>query len=288
MSIKYQIHNILHNLIYRYNKSTLNVLYAKANSIYDLVINDIPDHVFLPQSMIDSKIPVSYGLCIVNDPLQFSQNINTYKILYANKILFFHKLLPKYLKKEDIYLISNELSSYPIYTFNPDIIHYLPSAKSIKYGFVDNVKKTASERNIDVIITYTEEQKQAEMISGVLRNNNYKVETICINKINNSEEIISKLNNAKICIDTTDYYNALFAVSCGCCGITTNKSHDDVIHIINNFENCLITVEKLLNEYNDSYIDSNKNYLLNNYPNELFVKSIIEIIQNHYYKAVKL
>ena len=287
MSINYQTHNIIHSFLFSNGLCDLNISYNSSNSIYDLSIQDIKNTIFINEDAISSGCPISYGLSFINDPIGFSQNIQKYKRSYANHILFFHKPLPPYLKKEDIYLINNDIDRYEKYSFCKQVSE-IKNIKHIEYGLTLNITNS-DLRQIDVIILYSTEETQANILKNIISSNGISCDMLCTKTNKDIDKIKQKLNNAKICIDTTDYYNVLFAVSCGCYGLTSNTSNDSgFIGTIDNFQNCLSSIKDILSNYNQEYILKVKNYIPVKYNYEIFTQAIQTIISNNYYRAVQL
>lgn len=253
-----------------------------------MTVEDIPNTIFVPDSSVTPNNPVSYGLSFVNNPINFGQNIHSYNKLYTNHILFFHKQLPAYLKKEDIYLINNDITKYPKYSFCPNLSG-INNVKYINYGFKTNVINSYDNRPLDVVILYSTEARQADILKNTISSNGITCNSICITKESSYEEIIKKINSAKICIDTTDYYNVLFAVSCGCYGMTSIQTNDsEFIEVIDNFHNCLSSIKKVLQLYDQNYITKAINYITTKYDYDLFKQTMSSIIIENYTKAVLL
>lgn len=289
MSINYPINNILHSILFQKGISNLNIAYNKSNSLYDLTIDELDRYEFIDDKVLSEDRPICYGLCFINDPIGFSQNLDKYKRIYANKVLFLHNAIPSFFKKEDIFLMNSHLNKYPAYTFTAITNDILPQKQYIKYGLKDRVRNKSSNRETNVIILYNSEEKQARVLHGVISSKFSNIEMLDTKSIKDISTITEKLNNTKICIDTTEYFNVLFGLSCGCYGLTSVVNEDsEFISRIDNFETCLNIIDKTLSSYNDKFIDDSINYVQENYNYDKYVATITNIILNNYYKSVNL
>jgi hypothetical protein len=119
MSINYQINNIFHIIQYQSSQS-INVNYIKADSLYDLAINEIEHLNIFDHNVVDQKF-ISYGITFINDIMSIANNAQMVQKMYSNKIIFIHNGLINYLKKEDQFILFNSVKNYNIYSFVPDI-----------------------------------------------------------------------------------------------------------------------------------------------------------------------
>lgn len=289
MSINYPISNIIHGILFNKGIGSLNIAYNSIGGLYDLAINDLNKYQFISDDMLFDNKLINYGLSFINDPVNYSQNIEKYKKLYSNKILFMHNPVPNFFKKEDVFLMNSHLSNHTIYSFTNSQPEVLPNKKYIKYGLKIRSTKASSDRSNNVAILYNAEEKQAKILHSVISSKFPNIELIDTKSIKDIVSIEEKLNNTKICIDTTDYYNVLFGVSCGCYGLTSVVNNDNtIISRIDNFENCLNIIEQILSSYSQDTIDKSQQYLEANYNYDSFVTIIDTIISNNYYISVQL
>lgn len=287
MSINYQINNISHGLSVYKKFINLNIYYNPINSLYNLSIQDIDGYNFIDETIIN-KYYIPYGITIINDPIKIIENNNLYNN-YSNKILFFHEDISSHFKKEDIYLINNNISRYKKYSFIPNIANKFSDVEIIKYGFEQNAQNMHKDRTNDVIILYSNNSRQAETLQHFIKSKYSNVGMLNTKEITDKSTIVSLLNTYKVCIDINNYYNVLLSVSCGCYGLGAGfPENNNFIHNIEDFNLINDIINKLLHEYNDSYINETQKYIIDNYSYETFKLNIKNIIDLNYKLPVTL
>jgi hypothetical protein len=284
MSINYQIHNIFHNILTK-QKYPKNILYTYTESLFDKAMEDIPDTIMI-NNQVFLNIPLSYGLCIINDPLDFAQNIGAYNNLFANKVLFFHDGPPPSLKKEDLFLLKTSLQKFPSFSFSLNHEQWMnQSIQSLNYG-IKNIDIDINKEK-DIVILSTKNHKQTKLIYDNLKQAYPNTDLLTINSNQSYEDIIKIISKYKICIDLGSYYNVLCGVSVGCYGITTKKSYqDDYIYQISDYQQLIGIVKDILSS--PININDMRKYIEDKYCYESFIQKISNIITNYSAKAVLL
>ena len=154
----------------------------------------------------------------------------------------------------------------------------------IKYGLKSNVSQLTSERNTDVVILYDNDQKQAEILFQIIKKTIPNSEIVNTKNIQSVDMMNSLFNNAKVCIDLSSYYNTLYAVSCGCFGITKSESYDpNFVMTVDDITRIPQLLQQVLSSYNDDYIYGAQKYIESNYDYATYesnMKAIIEQISN--------
>lgn len=278
MSINYQINNILHIIQYQNSKS-INVNYIKADSLYDLAINEIDNLNIFDNNIVDQKF-ISYGITFVNNIMSIANNSQMIQKMYSNKLIFVHNGLINHLKKEDQFILFNSVKNYKIYSFVPDVKNSTDTINYIEYGFNDNIKTSSENRNVDILLLYQQEnKKQTEILFKSLKQiPNKTVDIVCSNNITSNDMAINLFNNAKICIDTSCYYNLLMSASCGCIPIGFNLAYDkEIIKSEKNIEDIPKTALFLSDRHDDSYLRFAQNYMQTNYNYKKYVDNIWSI-----------
>jgi len=285
MSINYQVHNILHS-IYSNQRNNLNIFYTYNFSLFDKIIIDIPGINFLHNGVF-LNCPLSYALCVINDPIDFAQNINAYNNLYANKIIFFHEEPNASLKKEDLFLLKNSLSRFELFSFNKNYASWCnPNIRSLTYGIKPYTKQINKDK--DIILLYSNSHKQTKLIYDNLKQIYPNTKLLEINATQSYDDIIEIISEYKICIDLTSYYNILCAVSVGCYGITGQRGYkDEYINQIKDYQELIDIIKKILSQF-ESNTDSMQKYIADNYSYEFFIENIKHIVTNYSKKAVIL
>ncbi len=285
MSINYQIHNIFHNILARQNYP-INVLYTYTGTLFDKVIEDIPN-INIINNQVFLNVALSYGLCIINDPLDFAQNIGVYNNLFSNKILFFHDGPPPSLKKEDLFLLKSSLNKFPSFYFGMNHESWMNSnIIPINYGIKNIDIETTKDK--DIIILTINNNKQTQLIYDNLKQSYPNTDMLTIDNNKSYTDIMNIISKYRICVDLGSYYNVLCGVSVGCYGITTKKSYqDDYIYHISDYQQLIGIVKEVLSI---PHIDTHtmKDYIKNKYDYASFVKNISNAITNYSAKAVLL
>lgn len=285
MSINYQIHNILHTVSHK-RGNPINIFYTYNNTLFDKVIDQISDAVAL-NNQVFLNSPLSYGLCIINDPLDMAQNINAYNNLYANKILFFHENPPSGLKKEDLFLLRHTLSKFSCYSFCNNYESWSnPKMRYMSYGIKYQDNNINKNKNI-IMLSYNN-NKQTKLIYDNLKNIYHDTYLLEIDYSKSYDNILQIISEYKICIDLASYYNVLCAASVGCYGITSKKSHsDEFIYQITDYQQMLAIIKDILH-MPATNINNIQEYIKHTYPYEPFIENIKNIITDYSMKAVIL
>jgi hypothetical protein len=229
---------------------------------------------------------INYGLCFINDPLMFSQNIEKYSRLYSNKIVFFHSAPPPTMKKEDLYILSQRLSGYKCIglirnseSWNQQNMEYMP------YGIPIDKSIDIHEKEFDILILDLKNNKHNKILFDVLKSK-YRNMHIVQSLPSNFIDITKMMSKYKICIDIDIYYNLLVAASVGCIGLTAQKSEDeDVISSMEDMDSIVRSVDKYLSTYEVSKTDFYQSYVSQKYNFINFKNNINTIIDTFYKKA---
>lgn len=285
MSINYQISNIFHNILAKQNYNK-NILYTYTDTLFDKSMENIPNTIMI-NNQVFLNVPLPYALCIINDPLDFAQNMHVYSNLFANKILFFHDGPPPSLKKEDLFLLKASLQKFPSFYFGLDPEAWMNSnISALKYG-IKNIDIDINKEK-DIVILSTKNNKQTTLIYDNLKSSYPKTDLLTIDNSQSYDDIIKNISQYKICIDLGSYYNVLCGVSVGCYGITSKKSYqDDYIYHISDYQQLTNIINEILS-ISTTNVNMMKQYITNKYCYDSFIKNINAIITNYSEKAVLL
>ena len=278
----HQVQNLLQTISHlKGNKLVVNTIFT--DSLFNITLQQLDDYIFIDHKTVKDK-GLSYGAVIINNPIAFANDISYIKNMYSNKIVFIHENVFNGLKKEDQYLLFTSIKDYTIFSFIPNIPLQNNNVNYIKYGLKSNVSQLTSERNTDVIILYDNDQKQAEILFQIIKKTIPNSEIVNTKNIQSVDMMNNLFNNAKVCIDLSSYYNTLYAVSCGCFGITKSESYDlNFIMTVDDITRIPQLLQQVLSSYNDDYIYGAQKYIESNYDYATYesnMKAIIEQISN--------
>lgn len=285
MSINYQTHNILHTM-YAQRQYNLNVLYTSTDSLFDKIMEDV-SNINLINNQVFLNFALSYGLCIINDPLDFAQNLNTYSGLYANKILLLHNDPAVSLKKEDLFLLRSSLSKFPCFCFTPNYeLWSNPNIVPLSYGVKEYLSPISKTK--DIVLISHKEHRQTKLIFDNLKQTYPTAELLDIDYSRPYDDILQTISEYKICIDLVSYYNVLCGVSVGCYGITGKRQYSDkYIDQISNYQELIAIINDKLSA-NVTNIEHMQQYIKQKYSQESFLISMKNTITNHSTRAVVL
>ena len=287
MSVNYQIHNLFHQISFKNNRHKLNIFYTYTNSLFDKMIGETDKFLYLNHAAFQQQ-PLSYGLCHINDPLDFAKNIEMYDKLYSNKIVFYHNNPPKDIKKEDLYLLNTTLEKYTSFAFSKHFHAW--NNKNIQY--IDYGIKIPNLLNSDkpgnIIILDGQNNRQTRLLHDNLKQRYSDTSLLKLDTDYDPNEVLLEISKYKICIDIDSYYNVLCGVGVGCYGITARPSSDpEFIYTISDYNTMTQIIDKLLSSYTNK-IEHMKQYINNNYNYDSFITKIEEINYNNLDKAVIL
>lgn len=279
MPINNQINNIFHSILHNQgHKMIVNTI--QSNSLFDTVLDTLEDYIFVDHTTIQNT-SLSYGSMIINNPMIIANNASYFKQTYCNKAIFLHSNLFNELKKEDQYLLYHSMKHYPIFSFIPNLPLDSNSVNYIKYGIKTQISKLSNQRDTDILILYDTDKKQAEILFRIIKNQFDKVEMLHSKNLKQYDVIPNILNNAKLCIDLSCYYNILVSIGCGCFGITRKQSYDpNFIITINDLNDINNLIGHILNRYNDDYIRRAEEYIINTYNYLAFQNNIATVLKH--------
>lgn len=264
MYIDKQIKNIFYANKRLKQGAYVNILYEKAQSFFDtcMLNTSVGGILSIPISENIEYIKNSYyGAIWINDILDFSQKIEYYSRYYTNYILSIHSDPSMILKKEDLMIIKKNLNIYSFLCFSENQNSWpMEKIKYIKYGIPEIYSDIEiSKKRKDILVINLKKQKQTSILYQYLKEN-FSSTDMLLENISNISELQKKLSEYKICIDIDNYYNLIFANSCGCTGITALRSNDRHIIKINSSNEILNMIPNLLNAHID-YDEVSKNVI---------------------------
>jgi len=299
--------SITANILNKFNNQNINVLYEPQRNLFDIFLAECGytlyfDSKFGIQSINKTNMVgindiqmnlFNYNVGITNNIINYASN-KVFSNLHLNAIIFTHSYRPKGIKKEDLLLMSNNLSKEQKVFFSQDAAdswNFLSNKTVIKYGIPLDMLSSETpftDRNDKILLLNFESTGQAESIANLIESNGLKVDLIkdITGDINAVRELF---NRYKVVIDFNDHnvVNLLAAVSCGCKCIAYMS--DMIVQDYSSVPNLfmaksvqdLISISK--NCISDSKIIEPKSYIEENYNFNTFktnIKTIVEKSNN--------
>lgn len=236
------------NISERFMCSKINIIYRPNNNLFDYSISLLPYDIYCiinnndyhdinnikyiqPQTFPNRQ----YNIEINSSILDFSNQKKTNAMLGLNTISFCHYERLPMIKKEDLFLLKDNLkecnkvffSKHAVKSWQFDSKTYL-----MPYGVPKSLIKKEKEKNNEVLI-FNLDNKNLSAIESILSSQNISYYTAT--KIN--EDLLNRLNSCKICLDMNDsnVINVLYGIACGAIGVIpkTHMIQEDFAHVNN-------------------------------------------------------
>jgi hypothetical protein len=228
------------NVINKFNNQKINVLYEPQRNFFDIILAQCGFTLFFDKQygffetvknnivlLDNSTIGLNnYNVGITNNIIGYTSN-KFFSSQHLNTLIFTHSYRPGKIKKEDLLLMSNNLSREKKVFFSQDVSdswNMFNNKVIIKYGIPTDIlysSRPTEERTEDVLILNFENSQNAESLAGVLESNGIKINLIkdLTGDLNAIREL---LNRYKVVIDFNEHniINILCAISCGCSAVT--------------------------------------------------------------------
>lgn len=265
-----------------------NILYDPKNSLIDHILYLNNHNYFILNDNVTSiadnvtNIPHHYTM-IHNYHLMLSHHIE--KHLDGNishsmhlPVVFILENIKDY-KKEDKHLIQQRLNNHTKIFLNETTYNIFQSKNSILLnpGIPLSVFKSYKNYETRSTIAILNCGQPSNNLQAALKQSGYESKIIDIHQPVN--QLVSDLNDYKICIDISDNYriNLMCAAACGCQAITfgSQNSIDNMIYGCKQ-DNLLSTINTL--QKNSSNIEYKQQYLIENYPIDNFIDELNKTI----------
>lgn len=228
------------NVLNKFNGQKINILYEPQRNLFDIFLAECGYCLYFDSSNVvastqktnmvalnsDQYDLFNYNVGITNNILSYSSN-KVFSNLHLNTIIFTHSYKPKNIKREDLLLMSNNMSKEKKVFFSresADSWDFLTNKSVINYGIPTEILTSEipfSERGEKVLILNFEGSSHVESIANLMESNGIKVDLIkdMTGDVNAIKELF---NRYKVIIELNDHniINLLAAVSCGCKCIT--------------------------------------------------------------------
>ena len=266
------------NICERYSSSNFNILYEPINNLFDICINLLPYNIFVKENFLHQ-----YNMSVCNNILSHAQKSNNSAYLGLNTICCIHSYKPINLKKEDLYLIDQNLTNtYKVFFCEHAQQSWGISANThvIEYGIPDIFVNTNKNRQYTVGL-FSNNSESYKIIASILKEKN-----ISYKLISNSPTVIDDLNECLYTIEMNEpnLINSLCSRSCGCVNLMPrskdlqeNFAEDIVLFNDINHMLSLITSDKhqdidynnIKNKYNYSEFQKNMSQICEQANNEV-------------------
>jgi hypothetical protein len=284
MSIYFPIYNLIKNSQHLSDTKSIDILYSKHNSIFDMCLEDIYR---LSIKNIDTDQDINYFLdyhiYATNTLLEHIDKIKTIQEYHLIDCIFAHEPLSLSIKKEDKYLILEQLKRTPIVSTNNRTKSYFENSSHsilyhIPYGIPEHELNSGDRKPIVVVNLNNDDQ--TNRLFSYIKTHIPEAEIISsINQYSTISSILSKLNEYKVIIDTKLDINILCGLLSGCIAITANGiSYGDSIEI-NKPEEIISIAKTSIQDYNINNRLAIIETLKKEHNYRLFTNNLIELIE---------
>lgn len=204
------IKKAISNICERYASNSFNILYEPINNLFDICISLLPYNLFVKENFL-----YQYNMSICNNILAHAQKSNNNGYVGLNTICCIHSYKPINLKKEDLYLIDQNLTNtYKVFFCDRAQQSWgiTSNTSIIPYGIPDVFINTNKNRRYTVGL-FNNNSESLKIITSVLKEKNvsYKL-------ISNSPTVVDDLNECLYTIEMNEHnlINSLCARACGC------------------------------------------------------------------------
>lgn len=283
--INKQILNIFAKISAIHKHSKMNFAYEPEVSLFDKVISDFDDI-----NLINKEISALPGIptngIIINNPVDFAQKMQSYaSFASVTNFLLYHFLPPPFFKKEDIDILSGNVSSCRKISFiNDNKAWLIPDMNYIDYGvpgdIISNILGKYKQKDILVLNFNNNNQsdivyKQLETAYPALSVDSLKEYSLDL------KNIIDIISEYKVVVDINSTYNQLISLCCGCIVVSGNHSlqNKQLVNVSHSKE-IVQAIPALLNTYNQDTLQKNAEELLVKYDLNKFQANLLQILVN--------
>lgn len=280
-----QIFNIFAKISSFNKQSKMNFAYEPEISLFDKVMNDFNEINLINKEL--AELPgISVNGLLINNPVDFAQKMQSYtNFSLVPRTLFYHFLPPPFFKKEDINILSENISSCRKISFiNHNNAWLVPDMISMDYGVPADILSNILGRykSKDILILNLNKNNQSDIIHKQLEVTYPTLSVDCLKEYSlNLKDIVDIIAEYKIVIDINSTYNQLIALCCGCVVISGNASLQNkyMIHVSHSKE-IVQTIPSVLNDYNKETLTKNSEDLLEKYNLNKFYQHLSKILVN--------
>lgn len=275
--------NYITNVIYKHIDRDINILYDKANSIFDLIMSSQGYRLF--NSNLDSYY--YYDLYFSNAPIQHSEKISSIKTLHLKDIVYIHNNPPKEFKKEDLALVKTYLKNTKILAPNTEIVSNWgldDIANIVPYGLPLPQTDIVSNKSLPVLVINLSGSEDIERLYQYIKNEIPATQMMTsqnIQNIKSLDDMYNIFNQYAVCIDVRNYLNLLIPIYVGCRCITSSNIDNNAVGVVQIFDYTKIidTIKRLLSEpLSEQEIEMNKQYISKYFPLNKFNDTMLSTL----------
>jgi hypothetical protein len=209
--------------------------------------------------------------------------------LHIKDVLWFHHLVPKELKREDLILIHNQLKNLTIkifpsidmsraWGFNDSDVTIIP------YGIPDNSNSVDKKNKKVVLLNLSNNNNNVNNLYTHIKKDIPEIDMIDnINYFKSINDLYQAINEYHVCIDIYDPINTLIGSNCGCKCITSTTQPKELIGItqVSDYTNISHIIKSLLlDPLPKSDIIKNIQYIKQQYSIHSFYNQITKLLHN--------
>lgn len=280
-----QILNIFAKISAMYSHSKINFAYEPDVSLFDKVMGNLNNI-----NLIDKEISQLPGIptngILINNPVDFAQKMQSYgSFTFVPKFLLYHFLPPPFFKKEDINILSGNITSCRKISFiNDNNTWLIPDMTYIDYGVPGNIISNVlgKYKQKDILVLNLNNNSQSDIVYKQLETAYPSLSVDALKDYSlGMKDIIDIISEYKIVIDINNTYNQLISLCCGCVVISGNLSlKNKQLVNVSHAKEIVQIVPGLLNDYNKETLHKNAEDLLAKYDFDKFQANLLQILAN--------
>lgn len=247
------------------DKKIINVLFKSTNSLMDQIFFESKNINFFDQKYIQNSI-VNYDCLLTCDPLEHSSIVNKFKPLHIKNIVYIIYDYPNFLKKEDRFLLQNQIVNTYKLIASSDLQQTwnLANSQLLPYGIPAN-QNISNLYNKDVLVLNLDNNPAINNIFGVVKQS-FANSDILHNIFDDMDlqKIYQIFSNYKVIIDLHSIVNGLVALESGSY-LITNKEYltNDGAFILKDVNTLIQDIKTLLeseNKVNERQVSAKYNF----------------------------
>jgi hypothetical protein len=263
-------------------RESISIFYNGYSPVFDAVLKESKKiNIFYDTISSTDESLFGYDLYWNNNPLVHTERIDYVKFRHLKDVVFFHEFPDANLKKEDRFLINQALIN-SIKICPDDMIQKawgLSSSYHISYGLPKTTNSVSGKTNSVGIITHHKNDNQVEILNSYLKQSSISSDIVKFDEYASWDEISEKLNPYKICIVLTNHIDILASLSCACKVITPISLKENYVANITDFSNIIELTKKLLESYDHTDAQNNREKIINKYSFEEFEIKILALLK---------